>query len=440
MNRDMIIFRSDDPEKRNILKRYTWGGYGISRFLGLSPEEKISELWFNSTQAGGLTTLPSSDKTLKALIEGDPQNMLGRGFSSKPVFCKILGKDEGQPQIAHVGFNDKISGREEDFIKLMTRERSLVTRLKDELSKVIRSEADFKLYHSSYSDWVRIETEKRWGEELAPILPSFMSGFGEGIFRDIQLIRREIVSYMNEIELKPGQVILSPTGYIHSIVGSHQMHPPRSHSEAKSEAWYIFSPSPDGKGLLYFEPQETSNTTYSPIDFPTPIEWKDGMASLRKDIRNGLEAVLKPGEKRPATDEEAIRTMSRALLFKPSKESDFVITDKAKDITNSKRYSDPVNVSVDVMIEGLYPVWQKDLFALERIRFNNGGSSVKVEPVDGIYHEIFVIGGEVDICNSAKVTHLKRGSSVFIPASFRDSYELISASAAEVLRVFPSKQ
>ena len=246
---------------------------------------------------------------------------------------------------------------------------------------------------------------------------------------------------MNEIELKPGQTILSPVGYIHSIVGSHQMHPPSDHPEAKNEAWYIFSAGKDVQGrdlLLYFEPQQTSNTTYSPFDFPTPIEWKNGNVEMRKDIRKGLDALLKKGENAPATDADAIRIMAeRALRFDASTPEDFIVSDRAVDITNLGRYSQPVQAHVSSLIEGTYPVWPKELFTLEKISLEGTNASITVNPIQDVYHEIFVIKGYVDVNIDGKITKLQAGSSMFVPAVFKSSYALKTNGSAEVLRVYP---
>lgn len=440
-----IIYNTTLERDPVVFKRSAWGGEGISRLLGWA-QERISEIWFHSTQRDGLTMLPEPhrDIALQELIEENPGAMLGSGMVKKPIFNKILGKDENQPQIVHIGFNEKIIGRKEDFIQLLIRERELITDLKTKLAGVIKSEDQFGLYRDAYGEWVRHQVGHRWGDEqnTAPLLPQFMADFDQAIFDELRTVRQEIVTYMNEVELKPGQVILAPVGYIHSIVGSHQTHPSSTNPEAKNEAWYIFSAGRDTQGresLLYFESQQTSNTTYSPFDFPTPIEWKDGGIQMRKNIRKGLDALLEQNESAPETDEAAIRIMAdRAIKFEAARPEDFIVNDKVKDITNTLRYSMAVNTRVDSLIEGAYDkVWPVGLFTLERIAMQECSASIMVNPVKDSYHELFVIKGKVKVTIEGQTTELRAGSSIFVPAAFRSSYTLQTNGNAEVLRVYP---
>ncbi len=435
-----------------VTKKYAWGGYGIGQLLGMGqggrieePGERIAELWFNSTQADGLTTLQNNPKiTLAEVIEANPRAMLGPGMTAKPIFTKILGRDETQPQMVHAGFNGNIKGNEKAFVGWVIQERSLVTELRNALAAMNMTEEQFNQYKQSYEAWVSAQVEARWTGTALPALPAFMAGFDTSIFNAIKENRAKIVSVMNEVRLEPGQVIISPVGYIHSIVGSHQTHPPSTHSEAKNEAWYIFSIGKDAAGkdrLLYFEPQQTSNTTYSPFDFPTPIVWTDGKVAMRKDLTKGLDALLKAGEKAPANEEEAIRLMAdRALKFEPTKAEDFVVTSRTHDITSE--FKNPVRAKAEALIEGTYPVWPSALFTLNRITLAGTGkteaASITVEPVAGSYHELEVIKGEATITMKGKTTTLTPGSSVFVPASNQTSYELKAEGSAEILMLYPS--
>ncbi|HDZ77585.1 MAG TPA: hypothetical protein ENH41_05835 [Candidatus Omnitrophica bacterium] len=163
-------------------------------------------------------------------------------MKEKPVFCKILGKDETQPQIVHLGFNREIESYpggieefKEHFVNLCVRERELVKKLKKELKKYIKTKKEFEQYSQAYAEWVREQILKQWKRNTLPQLPNFLQGINIKIFKDIIKNRQEIVGYLNEIELEPGRVILAPVGYIHSIVGSHQGHPfvePHAKNEA----------------------------------------------------------------------------------------------------------------------------------------------------------------------------------------------------------------
>ncbi|MFA6079504.1 MAG: hypothetical protein WC779_07160, partial [Candidatus Omnitrophota bacterium] len=195
--------------------------------------------------------------------------------------------------------------------------------------------------------------------------------------------------------------------------------------------------------LLYFEPQQTSNTTYSPFDFPTPIVWRDGTPSMRKDLTKGLSALLAAGENAPADEEAAIRLMAeRALNFSATKAEDFVITNRTRDITGS--FANPVRAKAEALIEGVYPVWPKPLFTLNRITLTGEGkakeASITVNPVAGTYHELEVMKGSATITMNGRTTVLTPGSSVFVPASNQAPYELKAEGAVEIVMLYPTKE
>jgi len=431
------------PTDTPVIKKYAWAGTGISSLLGREPE-KIAEIWLNSTQKDGLSKVPGTDVTLAEMIAADPKRMLGPGMKAKPVFNKILGKDENQPQIVHIGFNDKIKGKEAQFVNLLINERNAMTRLRGELVRVLDTEGKFNEYRNSYEKWVAEEVANRWSAGTLPVLPEFMTddGFDASIFSSIADTRREIVSYMNEVELKPGQVIISPVGYIHSIVGSHQTHPPTTHPEAKNEAWYIIS---DGKGgMLYFEPQQTSNTTYSPFDFPTPIVWNAnlGVPVMRKDLTKGLDALLDPGETAPLNEPDALKLMAaRALKFESTKPEDFIVNERSLDVT--PEYGEPVRTTVESLISGSYPVMGNPPFNLERISLAGEGAaapaSIKDTPVKDSFHELTVVKGEVTVIIDGKEETLPAGSTIFVPAANKTPIEIKSNGEAEVLKTYPGK-
>lgn len=427
----------------NVSKEYSWAGTGISNFYGWDTK-KIAEIWFFSTQKDGLTQHPETKITLKDLIEHETINMLGHRWKNKPVFCKILGKDEHQPQILHSGFTESIVGNHERFIKLCQIERSLVVRLKDALAQYIHSEGQFADFKKSYDQWTSKEIRSRWThEEMVPELPPFMHAFDCSIFGQLQKIRKQLVSFLNEIPLQEGNVILSPVGNIHSIVGSHQMHPPAEHPDAKNEAYYIFladsGSSAGEKKLLYFEPQQTSNTTYSPFDFASPLEFKNGSVVMRKDLRQGLDALLGPTKVAPATEDEAIEIMmSKAITFQPTSVQDLVLDSKIQDCTHSPTYFDSHDVHVDSLIEGTYKLWPREYFKLERLTFEaNKESAITVHPVEDSYHELFVIKGSVSMNFNGTITALSQGSSAFVPAAYKKNYQLMSSDYAQVLKVSP---
>ena len=325
----------------------------------------------------------------------------------------------------------------------------MVIELEEALEKLSITEGQFNQYRESYERWVSMQVDAKWQSPQLPELPAFTLGL-EPIFENMRTVRASIVSVLNEVKLQPGQVIVSPVGYIHSIVGSHQTHPPSTHPEAKNEAWYIFSIGKDTQGrdrLLYFEPQQTSNTTYSPFDLPTPIVWnaKTGKPAMRKDLTKGLDALLKPGESAPATEKEAIRIIAeRGLKFEATKPEDFIVNNRIQDITGTARYANPVRAKAESLIEGTYPVWPEALFTLERVSLEGEGlnnpASITVNPPEDSFYELTVTKGTVEVNMAGRREVLTPGSSIFVPASNKAPIDIRSESQAEVLKLYPARK
>lgn len=442
LSKNPIIFSLFD---HHIIKNYSWAGNGLSLLYGI-PERPIAEVWFASTQQDGLTQVPGTEITLKSLIDRYPENMLGAYFKKKPVFCKILSKDQRLPHILHVGFNEAIEGNREEFIELCMTERTLVMQLKDELAHFINNALQFNEYKNSYDYWVSKQVLTRWSDDtLIPLLPKFMDAFDRTIFHEIRKIRHALVLFLNEIKLEPGQVILSPVGTIHSIVGSHQMHPLAGHPEAKNEAYYIFSVARDSslqdQIILYFEPQQTSNTTYSPFDFASPIEFKNGAVCMRKDLTKGLDALLLPGDTVAQSQQQAIRFMlERAIIFKPTAINDLMVHDRERPIDDDTLFSDRQGVIIQELIHGTYALWPCPYFTLIRIQSIQelgNKAHVTINHVKNLYHELFVLRGSVSFVYKDTETLLHQGSCIFIPAACHESYALITDKNAELVMVYP---
>lgn len=423
--------------------QYPWAGIGISSFLGWE-RCKIAEFWINSTQRDGISRISRNlrsplDIPLEELINADTEQVLGTGIKTKPAFCKILGKEESQPQILHIGFNPKIKtiGRE-SFIEWVIEERKMVTKLKDEMVKLNLSLEQFEQYIEVYTDWVNTQIACDWLHMTLPDLPDFMNTISPSLFRKIRQNRANIVSVLNKIYLKPGLVIISPVGYIHCIVGSHQTHPIQG-SEGKNEAWYIFSIGKNQDGtdrLLYFESQQTANTTYSLFDFSTPIVWKDGKPEMRKDLTK----IRDISTTIPGTEEEAIPIIAeKTVKFESTRPEDFILNSKIRDITAT--FANVYLGQAESLVEGTYHLWPKDLFTLQRITLSGtktNASSLILGPIKDVYHELIVIRGEALMIMETNATHIGQGCTVFIPACCQTPYKLESIGNAEVLRFYPA--
>jgi mannose-6-phosphate isomerase-like protein (cupin superfamily) len=379
--------------------------------------------------------------------------MLGSRFASKPTFSKVLGKDQNQPQIVQIGFNQKIVGRKQEFISRMQEERRLVVHLKDELNRMLAFIEDetqrrqvFEEYRRGYEAWVSEESSAAWtlgkgpsftGVEITTIFRD--SGFDVTVFSHLTDVRRELASYLNTIELTPGQTIISPVGYIHSIVGSHQTHP--LVNEAKSEAWYIFSSGKSEAGkdvLLYYEPQQTSNTTYSPFDFPTPIVYANSKAEMRKDLTKGLGAILTPGEEAPETDGDAIRLIAeRTVKFEPTEMQDFIVNAKACNVSSEYQAN---GAKVERAVGGSYRVMDNMPFVLDTITMHGSAQTpaeVTLTTVKDSYSDIVILDGEVTIVIDSRKETLTKGDSIFFPACDTVPRTITTSTDAILARSYP---
>jgi hypothetical protein len=445
-----IIFRaSSNP----VLKHYAWGGFDLARWLD-RPVERIAEIWFCSTQSDGVSSIEGVP--FARIVAANPKAMLGSRFASKPTFSKVLGKDQNQPQIVQIGFNEKIVGREQEFIARMKEERRLIVQLKDQLNRMLlligdetkRREA-FEEYCRDYEVWVSEESAAGWTLGRAP---SFIrtkittlirdSGFEVSVFGRLTDVRRELTGYLNTITLEPGQTIISPVGYVHAIVGSHQTHP--LVTEAKTEAWHIFSPGRNEAGkdiLFYFEPQQTANTTYSLFDFPTPIVYVNSRAQMRKNLSAGLSAILTEGEAAPENDEAAIQLIAeRTVKFEPTSPEDFIVNARARDA--SIEYQSR-NAKVERAIEGSYRVIESMPFVLDTITLNGTAQApaeATVKPLDDSYSDIVILEGEVTITIDTREKTLTAGDSIFFPASDKAPRTLTASTNAHLVRCYPRQE
>ncbi len=444
-----ILFRASvDP----VLKHYAWGGRDLARWLK-RPEERIAEIWFCSTQGDGLSSI--NGVSLASIVAANPKAMLGPGFETKPTFSKVLGKDQDQPQIVQIGFSERIVGRKQEFISRMQEERRLVIRLKDELNRALASIEEetarrdaFEEYRKGYESWVSEGIASGWtpgcgpdfsGTRICAVMKD--SGFDSGIFTRLTDTRRELTGYLNTIELQVGRTIISPVGYIHSIVGSHQTHP--LVNEAKTEAWYIFSGGKNGAGkevLFYFEPQQTSNTTYSLFDFPTPLVYGNTGVEMRKDLTRGLEAILSAGEGPPKDDLAAIRCIAdRTVRFKPTKPEDFIVSAGARDVSDEYRAG---RARVERVVDGSYPVIDTMPFVLDIMVLNGSEEApaeVTIAPLDHSYCDLVILEGEVTVLIDDRRETWAAGDAVFFPASDRTPRTITASKHALLARSYPPR-
>ncbi|MEW6170266.1 MAG: methyltransferase domain-containing protein, partial [Candidatus Omnitrophota bacterium] len=281
---------------RGALVRYAWGGFGNAELLGMELEP-IAENWLGFTE----TTPPGKEQpsviagtelsvgnlalpelNLRKFLEFEPQ-VLGRHAPKKPFFVKFLSTRF--PAFVHLGFKTTVDPKE--YCGLLCREveliRQLFAGLRDNLT-----EDGFKTYEKAYADWATQQALVDWQDSQIVDLSAYLKPEVDGIdlLRQIRDNRAKIVAPLHKIDLREnlGKALYVWGGSIHAIFGlSHQFHTATG-SEAKNECWIpIKVIGRDGQEhILIVEPQQTSNRTYSPADFYTPIIWKDGKPALRK--------------------------------------------------------------------------------------------------------------------------------------------------------------
>ncbi|MDD4957466.1 MAG: PEP/pyruvate-binding domain-containing protein [Candidatus Omnitrophica bacterium] len=456
-----IVYYSRNPVTTDLnLVRYAWGGPANRIMLGLKApapgQNDVAEVWNNSTvMKGGREDNPSlipgtqitvgdvelSPMSLRELVRrGD--DVLGNAHYEKPFFVKFLCTRFADK--VHMGFNDRIKdvGRER-FVQWLVEERKNAGDIQWSLRTNITAE-EFNEYLAVYEEWVLVEADAKWTlpsshPEVAPIILKMERFFRvgtnlSGLMERTARNRADIVSVMNEIELKEGHVVLSPAGYPHAIFGlSHQTHPTSviTHEDGtkeypKNEAWIVVKVyGENGKEyLVSVEPQQMSNDTYSFADFYTPIVWDEatGRPKMRKnvtsdDIRSYVENGLYTD--RSTTPQDFMR--------------------EPRDITPG---SGARKAKIESLIEERSPVWPTQYFIVHRMSFDgqiDSLASLDIPATPRKFHELLVTKGEIVLKRKSRpdIT-LSAGETVFMPAGSGE-YRLVSSYDAEVLRFFPAE-
>ena len=450
------------------LVRYAWAGAGNRAMYGLDApvpgQNDVAESWHGSTVIkGGKEDNPTlitgtairvggvslGEVHLRELISAVP-SVLGGQHLEKPFFVKFLSTRFSDK--VHMGFNRNILDVGEDrFIEWLTEERSNAMELMDALREDLTL-TEFENYLKDYEDWVRLQADRQWSlssydnaiypgtdRSVATVISGMQQYFKTGtvlpeLLGKISARRSEIVGVFNEIDLEPGQIILSPAGYPHAIFGlSHQTHPTEVLTNAageqefpKNEAWVIISVTDQdgGEHLLLVEPQQMSNNTYSFADFYTPIVWdgKSGRPKMRKSVSNeDIAGFVRNGlyTDRATTPEDFFR--------------------QPTDITPAGAE----NATMEVLISGTAPVWAMDYFTVHRVTMAGQGeadrASVTMPNMEGTFHELLVTSGQatLKVEGQPDIT-LTPGMWIPIWANMGE-YTLEAEGDAEILKFYPGK-
>ena len=262
--------------------------------------------------------------------------------------------------------------------------------------------------------------------------------------------RAEIVGALNEVDLRreEGNLLLTSAGVVHAIFGlSHQTHPldhsrsvlenviakmrrlaragrsddelraivdgealvaarARNVAPPKNEAWL---PMSLGGQLALVEPQQTSDTTYSFADFYTPFVWDGDRARFRKgDPTFGLRSV---DVARQLETVDLTATSLDAIRCKP----------------------ELIAESNDALLSRLIDAPERwPFFTVHRLELD-GGASWHGDHAPGVFQQLVVVQGDVELSTNGGSVGLGPEASAFIPATMRGGYQLTSDGGATVL-------
>lgn len=447
--------------------RYEWTGEGNQVQYDLSAPGKnefnVAEAWNNMTIKSkrnpdadsvipgtaiigkdGMVIAP--EVTLRELVNIAPEVFLGKGHKRKPFFEKSLSTRFADK--VHEGFNEKIlEVGKETYTNWLIQERKnvekLLASLRENLTKV-----EFDEYRAFYEEWVEEQADTAWrlqfgdSETMVDLIPKIQhylrSNVSAGaLLHEIKGTRANIVKVLNEIKLKDGMIVLSPTGRMHGIFGlSHQTHPMKAQRNKegkmeypKNEAWIVKDVT-DAEGRktghkILIEPQQTSDTTFSVADFFTPIVWdnKKNAPKMRKD----------------STPENIRYYVKTGLKFEVTNPEDVVL--KPKDITPTEGAH---NAKLESLINETSSVWPTKYFVAEKIILDGKGradeASIAMNRIEGHAHDLLVLEGTVAIMiDGQEPIVLTQGMSVPMDAEI-GNYVVKSQEKAEVLRVYPEEE
>jgi hypothetical protein len=412
-------------------------------------------MWLTSTQPEGAARFRAQTGTLADLVAAHPE-VLGHWArqlfgDEMPLFAKFIHTDF--PSRVHLGFRRAV--RRDELLGWLEREQELLRILVGALR--VPDAGAFAAYHSRYARWASDQALEGWrrddDEAAATQLACFVDAALDlpGWLRAVRENRCAIVDTLNEVDLRreSGHLLLTAAGVLHGIFGlSHQTHPldrtrvpletlyrglaERSLAGAsdaelgrmidqaglgelrrengappKNEAW--LATDVDGAPVL-FEPQQSSDTTYSVADFYTPLTWSTNGVRFRKGgAAHGL-ATRELSEildhlDLGATSVEAVRRLPKAV---PGASRDgaelFCLVDEPR--------AWPFFTTYQLELQGQF----------------------RASPPAGVFQELVVLRGRVELGDDDGARgELSPGAPAFIPATLDGPYSLSAHEPATVL-------
>lgn len=405
-----------------------------------TPKAWGSETWLSAAQA--IAGRPELLGEWTRLLFGD----------EVPIFSKLLRTSF--PPLVHVGFRHAVERNQ--LLFWIAREQASLRQLLGALE--LGDRARFDAFTALYSDWATIQGRLRWqsADELSfaeRLRPFTTTENREQMVMRLGQLRRnraEIVDALNEVDLRreEGNLLLTSAGVVHAIFGlSHQTHPldhsrsvlenvlakmrrlaragrsddelralvdgealvaarARNVAPPKNEAWL---PMSLGGQLALVEPQQTSDTTYSFADFYTPFVWDGGRARFRKgDPTFGLRSV---DVARQLETVDLTATSLDAIRCKP----------------------ELIAESNDALLSRLIDAPERwPFFTVHRLELD-GGASWHGDHAPGVFQQLVVVQGDVELSSNGGSVGLGPEASAFIPATMRGGYQLTSDGGATVL-------
>jgi hypothetical protein len=405
-----------------------------------TPKTWGSETWLSAAQA--IAGRPELLGEWTRLLFGD----------DVPIFGKLLHTNF--PPLVHVGFRRAVTRNELAF--WIAREQASLRQLLAALDLGERTR--FDAFAALYADWATIQGRTRWqsadepsfAERLRPFTTT--EDFEPLVVRLGQLRRNraEMVDALNEVDLRreEGNLLLTSAGVVHAIFGlSHQTHPldysravlenllakmrrlaragrsddelraivdvealaaarARNVAPPKNEAWLPLSVNGQ---LALVEPQQTSDTTYSFADFYTPFVWDGERVRFRKgDPTFGLRS------------DEVARQLETVDL-------------SATSLDAIRCKPEPIVESSDALLSRLIDAPERwPFFTVHRLELD-GGAHWRGDHASGVFQQLVVVQGDVELSTSDGSVRLGPEASAFIPATMRGGYRLTSDGGATLL-------
>ncbi|HDZ77345.1 MAG TPA: hypothetical protein ENH41_04605, partial [Candidatus Omnitrophica bacterium] len=407
-------------------RRDGWGGEGNEKLHNFGApgkgEHHISQVCMNSVHDDHFTRVKDTNLTVKSgktdisfsLPDIDLREIYS--MNDRDWFIKTLAMrfprqvDWGLNQKKIASYNS-LKQAKSAYIELFQNEKNSIKKLLKLFRKDLTAEK-FNEFREKYIAWgVRQATSKRpWKKSI--VIKGLSEYFEDvdkarTILNNLKEARAGISEFTHTIPLKDGIIILVPTGTSHAILGlSIQFHPITG--ETKTESWaYIPVYDEKGRGILkdkngediwvLFEPQELSDTTYSPADLFATFEW-----DKKKD---------RPKTRKPLKSNKEIAKMINTHM-------NFTLIDKAEYILEAKATKNPKIKSYIDDVK-FWPLYSQHEIVLNK--------NEVIDSINDNEHDLFVARGMIEIIVKGDRLKMEAGEACIIDKAM-DKYKIRALS------------